>query len=44
MGSIVDKLSKLIDTKTAIKEAITAKGVTVEDSDPFLVMQKNSTG
>lgn len=35
MGSIVDKLSKLIDTKTAIKEAITAKGVTVEDSDPF---------
>lgn len=35
MGSIADKLSKLIETKSAIKSAITAKGVTVSDSDPF---------
>ena len=35
MGSIADKLSKLIETKSAIKSAITAKGVTVSDGDPF---------
>ena len=35
MGSIADKLSKLMETKSAIKSAITAKGVTVSDSDPF---------
>lgn len=35
MGSIADKLSKLMETKSAIKSAITAKGVTISDSDPF---------
>ena len=35
MGSIADKLSKLMETKSAIKSAITTKGVTVSDSDPF---------
>ena len=35
MGSIADKLSKLMETKSAIKSAIAAKGVTVSDSDPF---------
>lgn len=35
MGSVADKLSKLMETKSAIKSAITAKGVTVSDSDPF---------
>lgn len=35
MGSIADKLSKLMETKSAIKSAITGKGVTVADSDPF---------
>lgn len=31
MGSIADKLSKLMETKSAIKSAITAKGVTVSE-------------
>ncbi len=35
MGTIADKLSKLIDTKTAIKEAIIAKGQSVPDSTKF---------
>lgn len=35
MGSVADKLSKLMETKSAIKSAITAKGVTISDSDPF---------
>ena len=30
-----DKLNKLIETKANIKEAIKAKGVTVNDSDTF---------
>lgn len=35
MGTIADKLRHLTDTKTAIKNAITAKGVSVADSDTF---------
>lgn len=35
MGSIADKLTYLQETKTAIKDAIIAKGVTVEDTDTF---------
>lgn len=35
MGSIADKLTYLNGTKTAIKEAIVAKGVTVTDTDTF---------
>lgn len=35
MGSLADKLQYLLDTKNAIKNAIIAKGVTVEDADTF---------
>ena len=35
MGTITDKLNKLITTKSAIKEAIQNKGVTVTDTDTF---------
>lgn len=35
MGTVADKLSYLNDTKTAIKEAIVAKGVEVADTDTF---------
>ena len=35
MGTIADKLTYLNGTKTAIKEAIKAKGVTVTDADTF---------
>lgn len=35
MGTIADKLRHLTETKTAIKNAITAKGVSVADSDTF---------
>lgn len=35
MGTIADKLTYLNGTKTAIKEAIEAKGVTVTDTDTF---------
>ena len=35
MGTIADKLTYLNGTKTAIKEAIVAKGVTVTDTDTF---------
>lgn len=35
MGTIADKLTYLNGTKTAIKEAIEAKGVTVADTDTF---------
>lgn len=35
MGSIADKLTYLQETKTAIKNAIIAKGVTVDDTDTF---------
>ena len=35
MGSIADKLTYLNGTKTAIKEAIKAKGVAVTDTDTF---------
>lgn len=35
MGSIADKLTYLQETKTAIKNAIIAKGVTVNDTDTF---------
>ena len=35
MGTITDKLNKLIETKSAIKTAIVNKGVAVSDSDPF---------
>jgi len=35
MGTISDKLTYLNATKTAIKEALTAKGVTVADTDTF---------
>ena len=35
MGTTAEKLNKLLDTKTAIKEAIIAKGQTVSDTDTF---------
>lgn len=35
MGTIADKLSYLNDTKTAIKDSIIARGVSVSDSDTF---------
>ena len=35
MGTIADKLLYLNETKTAIKDAIVAKGVTVADTDSF---------
>lgn len=35
MGTLADKLQYLLDTKNAIKSAIIAKGVTVEDTDTF---------
>lgn len=35
MGTIADKLQKLLSTKEAIKQAIIQKGVSVDDSDTF---------
>ena len=35
MGTVADKLNKLLDTKTAIKNALIAKGQTVKDTDTF---------
>lgn len=35
MGTTADKLNRLLETKTAIKEAIVAKGVSVADTDTF---------
>ena len=35
MATIAEQLTSLANTKTAIKDAIVAKGVTVADSDPF---------
>lgn len=35
MGTITQKLDKLLATKAAIKAAIIAKGVSVSDTDPF---------
>ena len=35
MGTLADKLSYLQETKTAIKNAIVAKGVTIGDTDTF---------
>ena len=35
MGTINDKLSKLVTTKESIKSAIISKGVSVTDSDTF---------
>ena len=35
MGTIADKLTYLSDTKTAIKDAIVAKGISVADTDTF---------
>lgn len=35
MGSVADKLTYLQETKTAIKNAIVAKGVTINDTDTF---------
>lgn len=35
MGTVVDKLNYLNDTKSEIRQAIIDKGVTVEDSDTF---------
>lgn len=35
MGSIADKLTYLQETKTAIKNAIVAKGVTIDNTDTF---------
>lgn len=35
MGTTADKLNYLMDTKTAIKEALVAKGVSVDDTDTF---------
>ena len=35
MGTIEDKLNKLLDTKAAIKTAIIGKGQSVSDSDTF---------
>ena len=35
MGTVTDKLSRLLQTKNAIREAITGKGQDVADTDPF---------
>lgn len=35
MGTTADKLNYLMDTKTAIKEALIAKGVNVNNTDTF---------
>ena len=35
MGTTVDKLNKLLETKADIKAAIVEKGQTVSDSDTF---------
>ena len=35
MGTISDKLNKLVTTKESIKSAIISKGVSVTDSDTF---------
>ena len=35
MGTTADKLNYLLDTKTAIKDALAAKGVSVADTDTF---------
>lgn len=35
MGTTADKLAYLADTKTAIKDAIVAKGVEIPDGTPF---------
>lgn len=35
MGTTAEKLNYLMDTKTAIKNALVAKGVSVADSDTF---------
>lgn len=35
MGTVADKLNKLITTKNNIKNAIVSKGVTINDSDTF---------
>ena len=35
MGTTADKLNKLLETKTAIKEALVAKGVSVAETDTF---------
>ena len=35
MGSIADKLNKIIDTKAAIRTSISNKGVTVSENDAF---------
>lgn len=35
MGTTIDKLNKLSETKAAIKAAIIAKGQSIEDSDTF---------
>lgn len=35
MGTIEDKLNKLLDTKEAIKNSIVAKGQTISDTDTF---------
>lgn len=35
MGTIENKLNKLLDTKEALKTAITAKGQTISDDDTF---------
>lgn len=37
MGSITDKLQKIVDTKKAIKEAIIAKGVDISNEETFSV-------
>ena len=35
MGTVVDKLNKILSTKAAIKQAIISKGVSVSDTDTF---------
>ena len=35
MGTVADKLNKVLSTKTDIKNAIIEKGVAVSDSDTF---------
>ena len=35
MGTIEDKLNKLLDTKAAIKTALIGKGQSISDSDTF---------
>lgn len=44
MGTTADKLNKIIETKEAIKQAISDKGVTINDNTPFADYPKKIKG